>query len=290
MNRYVIINSKKSPKTITVSDAPVYKTEYAGHALALIRDICQKDPDAEIHIYGGDGSVFEAVNAVMASGNSDRTSLVVHPFGTGNDFARNFSETEQKKPATIDLIKFNEQYAANEINIGFDCDVVAMTRKVKKLPLLKGGLAYMIAALLTLFKKMGKDFDLSYTDIDGSTGILQGNLLLCLIANGGFYGGGFHCAPCASLNDGYLEFITVDKISRLRFLSILLKFRQGKHLSPDGTVPEKYRDILHYRRVKSVSFHNIGSFCADGEIFACDELTVSIKENAFRISVDKKAK
>lgn len=290
MNRYIVINAKKSPKTVDVADAPIYKSEYAGHALEIIKDICQKDPTAEIHIYGGDGSVFEAVNAIMASGASETVSLVIHPFGTGNDFARNYPNLESAQNINIDLIRFNDQYAANEINVGFDCDVVILTQKIKKLPLLKGSLAYIIAALLTLLKKMGKDFDITYVDADGNEGTLQSNLLLCLIANGGFYGGGFHCAPLASLSDGLLELITVDKISRFKFLKFFLGYRKGKHLNPDGSVLKKYEKILKYKQVKSVTLRNIGSFCADGEIFECKDLTVTAEENVFRISIAPKAK
>ncbi|MBQ7364973.1 MAG: hypothetical protein IJW46_05195 [Clostridia bacterium] len=289
MSRYVIINSKKAPKQINIPNAPVQQTEYAGHALTMIQDICAKDSSAEIHIYGGDGSIFEAVNAVMASGHAQTATVVIHPFGTGNDFARNFKDCSNAKNLTIDLIKFNTQYAANEINLGFDCDVVANTQRVKKCKLFKGSFAYMIAILMTLFKKMGRDFDITVTDINGNTSTLQSKLLLCLIANGGFYGGGFHCAPRASLTDGYLEMLTVKKISRLKFLFFFLGFRKGKHIRPDGTIPAKYAKILTYQRVKNVTIRNAGDVCADGELFQFDTLTVSIEENAFRISVEPKS-
>lgn len=289
MGRYVIINAKKSPKSIDVPDAKIQKTEYAGHAVDLITDICKNDSSAEIHIYGGDGSVFEAVNAVMASRDHSAVTLIVHPFGTGNDFVRNFP-TEEAENVDIDLIRFNEHYAANEVNIGFDCDVVVMTQKIKKLPLLKGGLAYSIAAFLTLIKKMGRKFHFSFTDIDGNVHEVEDDLLLCLVANGGYYGGGFHCAPLASLSDGYLELITVKKISRIGFLKFFFGYRKGKHLNPDGTILKKYEKILTYNRIKSATFYNIENFCADGEIFASNELTVEVKEKVFRVSIAKKAK
>lgn len=290
MSRYVIINGKKAPKTIEVSDASIHKTDYGGHALDIIREVCAKDPAAEIHIYGGDGSVFEAVNAVMSVDNPKEVSLVIHPLGTGNDFVRNFPDKSQAQNLTIDLIKFDNRYAANEINIGFDCDVVVATQKVKKIPFLKGSLAYLIGIFMTLLKKMGRDFDITYTDVNGTTTTIQDNLLLCLFSNGGYYGGGFNCAPLASLNDGYLEMITVSKISRLKFLTFFLGYRKGKHLNPDGTVPKKYQKILHYSRVKSAEIRNVGNICADGEIFNYDTLSLSVQENAFKISIANKAK
>ncbi len=288
MNRYIIINGKKAPKAIEISNAPIFQTEYAGHAINIIQELCARDSAAEIHIYGGDGTVFEAVNAIMSLDKPNDVSLVIHPLGTGNDFVRNFPDIATSQNLTIDLIKFGDRFAANEINIGFDCDVVVATQKVKKVPFLRGSLAYLIGIFITLLKKMGKDFDITYTDINGSTSTIQNKLLLCLFANGGYYGGGFNCAPLASLDDGYLEMITVSKISRLKFLTFFLGYRKGKHLNPDGTIPKKYQKILQYKRIKSAELHNVGYICADGEIFLYDSLTVSVEENAFRISVAKK--
>ena len=157
MNRYVIINAPKTPSVIDVKDAKIFKTEYAGHAIDMIREICASDPSAEIHVYGGDGSVFESINAVMTAGCATETVMYIHPFGTGNDFVRNFSEDQYNQPRTIDLIRFNEKYAANEINVGFDCDVVCMTQKVKKTKIFKGSAAYMVSVFLSLLKPMGKN-------------------------------------------------------------------------------------------------------------------------------------
>ena len=290
MNRYVIINAPKTPSVIDVQDARVFKTEYAGHAVDMIREICASDPSAEIHVYGGDGSVFESINAIMMAGCSKDTVMYIHPFGTGNDFVRNFSEDQHNQAHTIDLIRFNEKYAANEINIGFDCDVVCLTQKVKKCKLFRGSAAYMVSVFLSLLKPMGRKISLTVTDENGQTEEINSKLLLCLVANGGYYGGGFHCAPRAELDDGLLEFLTVKKISRYRFLTFFLGYRKGKHIQSDGTLHHKYANFLDYRRVKSVVFHNIGNICADGEIFSFDELALSVEEKAIRVCVMPQAK
>lgn len=269
---------------------PVFQTQRAGQAIEIIRDLCRKDPCAEIHIYGGDGSVFEAANAIMSADTNSTTTLVVHPFGTGNDFARNFPPEKQNTPQKIDLIRFNDRFAVNEINIGFDCDVVALTQKIKKIPLFRGSIAYMISVLLTLFKKMGRQFDITVTDEHGNTETIQKELLLCLSTNGGYYGGGFNCAPRASLDDGLMEFFCVKKVSRLKFLFFFLGYRNGKHINPDGTVHRKYADFLQYKRAKSVQFYHVGHVCADGEIFHCDSLFLSVENKILNIQVESPSK
>lgn len=290
MNRYVIINAPKTPSVIDVKDAKIFKTEYAGHAIDMIRDICASDPSAEIHVYGGDGSVFESINAVMTAGCANETVMYIHPFGTGNDFVRNFFQDQYGQPQTIDLIRFNEKYAANEINVGFDCDVVCMTQKVKKMKIFKGSAAYMVSILLSLLKPMGKQISMLVTDENGNIEEINSNLLLCLVANGGYYGGGFNCAPRAKLDDGLLEFLTVKKISRIKFLTFFLGFKKGKHIQSDGTLHHKYAKFLTYKRVKSVEFRNIGNVCADGEIFSFDNLSITVQEKAMRVCVMPRAK
>ncbi len=286
MGSYIVINSKKTP-AIEAPGIPVFKTERAGHAVEIIRGLCLKDPAAEIHVWGGDGSVFEAVNAVLSSGHADTVVLVIHPFGTGNDFARNFPLRKDfpGEPNRIDLLRFGSRCAANEINLGFDCDVVSLTHKIKRFPLFRGSFAYMIGVLLTLFRPLGRRFDLTVTGEDGEEEELHGCFLLCLAANGGYYGGGFHCAPRARLDDGLIEFFWVDKISRLKFLAFFLGYRKGKHLNANGTVCRKYSSFLHYKRAKAVRFENAGTLCADGEIFHEKEIVISPIEKALSVQV-----
>ena len=148
----------------------------------------------------------------------------------------------------------------------------------------------MVSVLLTLFKPIGKKVTVTVIDEDGKTEEISAKLLLCLVANGGYYGGGFHCAPRTKLDDGLFEFLAVKKISRFKFLKFFLGYKKGNHILEDGTVHPKYAAFLSYKRVKSVQFHNIGNVCADGEIFSFDDLLVTVDEKALRVSVMPKAK
>ena len=49
------------------------------------------------------------------------------------------------------------RYCANMFNIGFDCNVVDLTAKLKTYPLLAGSMAYLMAVLCILIKKKGAD-------------------------------------------------------------------------------------------------------------------------------------
>lgn len=282
MNLYTVWNSpKKAPEEIA-SRVNFYKSKAKGSALDIISSICKKDPGAHIEVHGGDGSVFEACNAIMKSGSSDTATLTVVPSGTGNDFIKNFKNITTAK-RKIDLIKFGDYYCANVLNAGFDCDVVIATDKLKRFPLIKGSFAYIAGVLTTVFKPLGKYFDFEYVTEDGKKCSCKGELLLCLIANGKYYGGGFKCAPHAKLDDGVLELIYVKNLDLLTFFKFVVGFKSGKHIMKNGKVDPKYSEWITYKRVTSVKFKNIGTICADGEILTMTDVDVDVVPSAINM-------
>ncbi len=278
---FTIINSKKKcPKVIDESEC--YRSKGPGDATEKIAEVCREDPYAHITVYGGDGSVYESVNAIMKAGAGYTAELTIIPFGTGNDFVRSLPDDE-KISKRIDLVKFNDKYGANIVNMGFDCDVVAVTEKLKKLKLVKGSLAYAIGVVATAFHKLGKHFDIEMTLENGSTETFNGEYLLCAVANGKYYGGGFCCAPNAEIDDGILDVILVRKISRLRFAKFVGGYKKGLHILPDGSIDPKYASIAIYRRCTALKFKNVGRLCADGEIIECGDVDFSVAHKAINI-------
>lgn len=281
MKEFTIINSaKKTP--LEMNEKDFYRSQSAGDATSKIEEVCRENPDTHITVYGGDGSVYEAVNAIMNSGAQDGAELTIVPFGTGNDFVKSLpSESGVRKK--IDLIKFNDKYSANIVNIGFDCDVVRVTEKLKKLRLVRGSIAYAIGVVAAVFNKLGKKLDIEFTLEDGSVEHESGEHLLCVIANGRYYGGGFCCAPNAEIDDGILEVIIVRKISRLRFAKFIGGYKKGLHILPDGSINPKYESILIYKRCKALKISNVMQLCADGEIIDCKDADISVVNKAINI-------
>ena len=76
---------------------------------------------------GGDGTLGEVVNGAAGQVNAE-VGLI--PIGTGNDFVRNFADAGDffdieaqvmGEARAIDLIKCNDRYGINVVNVGFDC-------------------------------------------------------------------------------------------------------------------------------------------------------------------------
>ncbi|MBQ7646530.1 MAG: hypothetical protein IJS94_04600 [Clostridia bacterium] len=240
----------------------IYETTGVGDAERFVLERCRTDPDTQFIVCGGDGTVNEVVNGIMHSGASETAAFSVVPTGSGNDFVKIALQKGQKH--RIDLIKYNDGYAVNMINIGFDSRVVEATDKYKKKH--KGATAYLMGVADAFFKKLSETFAVRYTDKDGNSVECEGEYVLCAIANGKFCGGGFNFAPLSSVQDGMLDLLMINKVSRAKFLTVFGEFKKGAFVDGNGEVKKKFRSFLTYVKCSSVTLENTTSVCADGEV------------------------
>ena len=189
-----------------------------------------------IVVAGGDGSIHEAVNGIMASQRD--AALGVIPTGTGNDFAKACAiplnwehaarlladrlEAEQYLK-TIDIGVMNDRYFANGAGIGFDAKVTRIARSYH-LPI--GDLVYLIA----IFRAMLDGIATPRLGISSPSLTWDGPATLASISNGAWIGGMFHIAPMAANDDGRLELMIAAPVTRRRLLRLLPKLMSGTHL------------------------------------------------------------
>ena len=121
-------------------DYHIYYTTCPGDATEYVRSMVRISQERQRFIcVGGDGSINEIVNSAPCNPNVE---FGVIPQGSGNDFVRNFSNHKMfqdidaqvdGETISLDLIKCNDYYCANMVNIGFDCAVVKEADKIKKI-------------------------------------------------------------------------------------------------------------------------------------------------------------
>ncbi len=270
----------------------IYHTTGIGDACRYVRAYIAAHPTEATRFYacGGDGTLGEVVNGVLGTDASDVSpelfSVGLIPVGTGNDFMRNFTEQEkfldlaaQRDGAevSIDLLRCNDLYCVNMINIGFDCEVVTTTAEIKRKPYVPRGMAYPLATLYTLIRKPGVFPTIA---IDGEEQPRR-RMLLCAIGNGAFCGGGFHALPKAQPDDGTLDACLVNNVSRIRFLSLVGDYKKGTHVKPST---EKLLRYLQCHRI-TLTFEHPQNVCVDGEIMPMDACDISLVPRAVRFSV-----
>jgi len=277
---------------IARADVEVYETTCVGDATDYIPRRVADDPKESYRFYacGGDGTLGEAVCGMMALPKGTDASLGLIPSGTGNDFVRNFEGGEHffsiedqlcAEEEVIDLLRCNDRYAVNMVNVGFDCEVVCKTLDLKKNKLVPKKLTYVLGLIITLIRKPGVRASVSKNESDAE----PKNYLLNTYANGCFCGGGFHSNPTASLTDGKLDALFVHPIGRLRFISIVGAYKKGTHLLP------KYAKVLDHEKLDRVdlSFEKTTNVSVDGEVVRADELHLSVEKDALRFLVPKGA-
>lgn len=192
---------------------------------------------SRIVVAGGDGSVYEAVNGIMRSGKD--AALGVIPTGTGNDFAKACDIPLNWEHATrllgdrlavgqyaklIDIGTMNDRFFANGAGIGFDAKVTRIARSYH-LPI--GDLVYLLA----IFRAMVDGIATPCLHISSADFSWDGPATLASISNGPWIGGMFHIAPMAKNDDGKLELMIVDPVSRWRITSLLPKLMSGTHMN-----------------------------------------------------------
>lgn len=267
-------------------------SDHIGAAREYIeRLVREREAGEEIAVFacGGDGTLCETINAVMSLDDRDGVYVGLVPSGTGNDFVRNFGPVDafmdikaqiEAKPYLVDLIKCNDMYAINMVNIGFDCEVVVKTIDMKKKPYIPSKLAYIAGLVVSLVKKPGVKMNVSE---DGGE-VKRRELLLTTFANGEFCGGGFHSNPGARLDDGKIDIIRVNNISRREFISLVSYYKKGTHFGSP-----KFEKIISHGKIESVvaNFDTETNICVDGEIITATEMSLSLAKNALGFLIPK---
>lgn len=288
------------------ADYEIYFTKGQGDGGAYARALCErycKDPgegevgSARLRIYGcgGDGTINELVNGCFGYNGVEIGAI---PMGTGNDYIRNYGKAADFKDirrqmrgrsVSSDLIGFRavynknitEGYCANMFNIGFDCNVVDLTSRVKRWPLVGGSLAYLISVFLILIRKKGADLRIEYAD----GRVLDGKILLIAIANGCYCGGGVKGVPYCELDDGLMDVSVVKNISRTSFITLFPSYAKGTHMQRHKIQAQK---IIQYSKETSLKITANGEslrLCTDGEITTQKTVEFSIVPDGFRFAV-----
>jgi YegS/Rv2252/BmrU family lipid kinase len=213
----------------------VHESSAAGDLETQVKRACAKGCPRVV-VAGGDGSVHEAVNGIMAGAGDAVLSVI--PSGTGNDFAKacglpldwQLAATELAtriaagQPCRrVDLGLINERYFANGAGIGFDAKVTAIARSYRW-PI--GDLVYLLA----IFRGMADGIATPEFEIVANGQTRRGPVTLANIANGPWIGGMFHIAPMASNDDGAFDLVVADPVTRLQVLGLLPKLMRGKHM------------------------------------------------------------
>ena len=263
-------------------------TESAGHATRLAKS---NAPDFEIiAALGGDGTVNEVANGLMAVEPGERPALATLPVGTGNDVALTYGLAHfesaidalaKGSTRTLDVIRVQlmrdgksvTRHALLFVAAGFAAEVIRKTGpRVKRI--FGRRFSYSVGLFRALASFRAPEFSVKW---DG--GETSGRMFQVCAGNTEFAAGGvMRISPGARPDDGLLNISLVDALGRLqivrRFPSILsgryvederVDYFTGKRLEIDAVPPAELQ--------------------ADGDIIGTTPATIELLPGALQLVV-----
>ncbi len=242
------------------------------HARALAR--AAADAGETVVVFSGDGMIGAVADVLRDVAGS---MLGVLPGGRGNDLARVLGISRDPieacttiatgLPRALDMgevdstgVALSGGPAAGDrrafvgiASVGFDSDA---NRIANEAPAWLGGLVYAYGALRALMAWRPARFEI---ELDPPGERHSFTAYTVGAANSKTYGGGMRAAPDAMLDDGLLDVVVLESVSKLEFLTrILPRVFSGAHVREPGVHVFRAREI-------SVSSDRPFTMYADGD-------------------------
>lgn len=252
----------------------VHKTEYAGHATEIAREL-SKTPDTNIVVMGGDGSFHEVLCGID---NFDNVTLGLVACGSGNDFIKKSGHSTNVKEAVqtilngkvgfVDYMELGKYRCLNVGGGGMDVDVLLKYANCKTL---KGKAAYYYSLFYTLLHTR---FHHLHITADGVT--KDTSVFMIGVGNGGFIGGGIPICPNAIVDDGLLNVGYVSEMKKSKIIFRLFKFLKGKHVGTDWGGEYTAKKV-------TIEALDDSRFELDGEIIDDTKLDIEVVHNKLKM-------
>ncbi|HXV57684.1 MAG TPA: diacylglycerol kinase family protein [Gaiellaceae bacterium] len=233
-------------------------TERRGHAADLTREAAAAGARLVVAV-GGDGTVNEVVNGLLAGEGPDPPELAAIPRGTGTDFVRHFGIPTGLEQAarvalegetrTIDAGRVTFKAWSGEDESAFFVNAAsagmsgAVAQRANASSKALGGRASFLWATLAVFAR----WHASEVEVEVDDERRSGLMYDAIVANCRYLGGGMAMCPEAEPDDGLLDVLLIGDITRRDLALTLPKVYRGTHL------PHPKAEALRGRRIAVTS-------------------------------------
>lgn len=232
---------------------------------------------------GGDGTVNEVINGIMASGK--KVELAIYPAGTVNDFGchldiprniRRFAEmVYEGRIIEVDVGLAGDRYFLNVAAGGLLTDVAHYVSSDAKTVL--GKFAYYLEGIKVLPKQMFRPLRIQL-QIGGA--VEEKDILFFLLANSTHVGGFKRIASEAQINDGLMDLILIENTHLIDVASLFFSILQGNHVNHNNIT------YMQVKEFKIMCNENIG-IDIDGEMGGRLPLSFNVIKEAIPMIVPK---
>ena len=263
----------------TLSEYDFAFTEGPGHATLLAREALRAGWEMVVAV-GGDGTLNEVVNGYFekVSGEDvlsldaqgwlsvkDAGAMVpinpeavvgVVPMGTGGDFRRTLglmggwpeaiASLGRRDVSAIDvgMLGYTEADGGLAVRTFINISSMGMGGLVDRLANDTwkglGGQASYAAAVVRAFSRWDNvDVELRIDDEE----VLRQRLIICILANGQYFGGGMWIAPGATLTDGHLQLQVLGDMTKLEAVRMAPSIYSGTHVKHEKVWRRRVRQV-----------------------------------------------
>ena len=263
-------------------------TESPGHATRLAK---ANATDFEIvAALGGDGTVNEVANGLMAVEPGERPALAVLPVGTGNDVALTFGLAKfgtaldalaNGNTRTLDIVRVQlvrdgktvTRHALLFAAAGFAAEVIRKTG-----PCVKRFFGRRFSYSVGLFRAL-VGFRVPEFSVKWDGGGKQGRMFQVCVGNTEFAAGGvMRVSPGARPDDGLLNISLVDALGRLQIVRRFPSILSGSYVEDERV------DYFTGKRLE-IDAKPTAELQADGDIIGTTPATIDLLPGALRLVV-----
>ena len=236
----------------------------------------------DVVVAGGDGTVSQVVASLMEY----RLNFGIIPCGSGNGlaYAAGIPKDPQKaldivfygKGVLTDGFYINKHFACMLCGLGFDAKVAHDFAQQPK----RGLTTYIKEVVKNFFSARSHAFELKLHERKFKT-----EAFFISVANSNQFGNNFTIAPQASLYDGLLDIVIVNKMSKMRMLwNVIKQIRKGEVRPYED---KKYhRTDIGYFQTKKLTIQNpqLAPLHVDGDpAVTAAVFEIEVIEKAFRL-------
>lgn len=264
----------------------VHPTTAPGSATRLTVDAARSGAGTVVAV-GGDGTVNEVVNGLMALDEINRPALGVVVAGSGADFARSFDlpqhigtglagvvgQTVPVDVGRIQLTTGGTEVVRHFVNIANAGIAAATVARAEGLPRWLGKSRYLVAFWPVLAGYRPEEMTVT---VDGESTTLTAHNVL--VANARYAGGGMHISPHSHPDDGRLD-LQMNIGPKSQAFTLVPKIYRGAHL-PDDRIFQASGVRIELQASSPQPVESDGEF-----IGVSDRVTFTIVPQALRLVV-----
>jgi len=233
--------------------------EHPGHARELAA-AASRNADTII-VIGGDGTINEVVNGLLASGQERMPCVGIVPAGSSNDFSKSLGIPQRVQEACriivngrtrdVDVGQAGSHYFCSASCLGYFAEVAARSLRMKRL---RGSLRYVVPAF-SVIREMSAGWEMTVR-ADGNE--FRGAYAVLLVGNAPRFGG-LTMLPGARPDDGVLDCLLIEMASKWEALQLIpLVYRKAL---------ERHRRVTRFQAASlSVTLNHASQVCNDGEM------------------------